>query len=72
MPAQADGEGRAPDRFSDRAPQGNRFPQSDGFGGAEAMPEGQLTVFPHLAFAFGTLVIGQPAMQPGMDHNCNI
>ncbi|KAL3133450.1 hypothetical protein ABBQ38_007313 [Trebouxia sp. C0009 RCD-2024] len=40
-PAQFGGERRmSSDRFSDRRPQADRFPQTDGFGAAEAMPEG--------------------------------
>lgn len=43
-PAQFGGERRmSSDRFSDRRPQADRFPQTDGFGAAEAMPEGQLS-----------------------------
>ena len=42
-PAQLGGDRRmSSDRFSDRRPQGDRFPQNDGFG-AEAMPEGLLS-----------------------------
>lgn len=42
VPAQAGGDRRMRDSFSDRSPQTDRFPRNDGFAAAEAMPEGQL------------------------------
>lgn len=42
VPALAGGDRHMQDSFSDRRPQTDRFPRSDSFGAAEAMPEGKL------------------------------